>query len=68
MKESDWRIFKKIKKEAIERFCHSVLEETNSIISKNNEHIQKRYLLLLDFIQSSNKKFELIYLLKTALN
>jgi hypothetical protein len=56
MKESDWKIFKKIKEQAIEQFCSNALEEFDGVINDNKEHVHNRYLLLYKLVQNRDKQ------------
>jgi len=60
MKESDWKIFKKIKEQAIDQFCKNALVEFNEVIN-NNETAQNRYLLLYKLVQNRDKQMELLF-------
>jgi len=63
MKESDWKIFKKIKEQAIDQFCKNALEEFNEVIS-NKESAQNRYLLLYKLVQNRDKKWNCYSIIK----
>lgn len=61
MKESDWKIFKKIKEKAIEQYCTQALIEFEEVIKNEKEHVHNRYLLLYKLIQNSDKKMGLLF-------
>jgi len=61
MKESDWKIFKLIKDQAIERYCKQELEKFSSAISDEDQHVHNRYLLLYKLVNNSNKKMALLF-------
>ena len=61
MKESDWKKFKKIKELAIEKYCTLALDESQKVISDQNEHIHNRYLLLYKLLQNRNKHMSLLF-------
>lgn len=61
MKESDWKVFIKIKDKAIEKYCTLALAESQEVISDTKEHVHNRYLLLYKLLQNSNKKMALIF-------
>lgn len=61
MKESDWKKFKIIREQAIERFCSRALEEFEKVISNSTEHVHNRYLLLTRLVQNSDKQMNLIF-------
>ena len=61
MKESDWKIFKQIKENAIELFCGQALEEFEEVITNKNEHVHNRYLLLYKLVQNRDKQMQLLF-------
>ena len=61
MKESDWKIFKKIKEIAIDKFCSGVLDESQEVISDQSEHAHNKYLSLYDLLQNRNKKMAFLF-------
>lgn len=50
MKESDWKIFKKIKTKALDTFCKNVLQEFNTIIKDESKTAHENYLTLYEKI------------------
>ena len=56
MKESDWKVFKKIKNRALERYCQRVLDEFQAVITNTDEHVHDRYLRLYDLVHKRNKE------------
>lgn len=61
MKESDWKIFKKIKEKAIERYCSNALQEFREVIEDEEEHPHNRYLLLYKLIRNRDKQIQLLF-------
>jgi hypothetical protein len=61
MKESDWKIFQRIKERAIELYCGSALEEFGEVIKDEGEHVHNRYLLLYKLVQNSDKQMRLLF-------
>ena len=61
MKESDWKIFKEIKKKAIEAYCKQSLEEFTEIIEDENEHFHNRFLLIYKLAKNRDKQMNLIF-------
>ena len=61
MKESDWKIFKKIKEKAIEKYCTLMLGEFQEVIADESEHVHDRYLLLYKLVHSRNKRMSQIF-------
>ena len=61
MKESDWQIFKEIKKKAIEAYCTQSLEEFAEIIEDESEHVHNRFLLIYKLAKNRDKQMNLIF-------
>jgi len=61
MKESDWKIFGKLKGKAIERFCELALEESQEVISDTETHIHNRFLLLNKLLNNRDKQLALMF-------
>lgn len=55
MKESDWKVFKKIKVEAVDRFCTQVLDELASTIADSRLSAHERYLSVYRLIDERNE-------------
>lgn len=61
MKESDWKVFVKLKDKAIEMFCSNVLSEIQATIADESEHPHDRYLVIYKYLQSTNKKMATLF-------
>lgn len=61
IKESDWKIFKKIKKNAIDRYCNRCLNEYAEIIADKTEGNHNKYLYHYRVVQNRDKKMSLIF-------
>ena len=61
IRESDWKIFNKIKDIAIERFCEKAIVEYKEILEDTAEHVHNRYLLHYKVVQVRNKQMALIF-------
>ena len=61
MKESDWKVFVKIKDQAIEKFCSLALDDSKEVISNHNDHVHDRYLSLYELLQNRNKQMEILF-------
>ena len=61
IKESDWKIFKKIKENAITLFCERALEEFDEAINNNKNDPHNRYLLLYKLVQNRDKQMQLLF-------
>jgi hypothetical protein len=46
MKESDWKIFKKIKEHALEKFCADFLADVSEIVGRNNQSAHEAGFLI----------------------
>ncbi len=61
MKESDWKVFKEIKKGAIEKFCTNVLYEFLNVINNENENVHERYLQLYKLVQDRDEEMAMLF-------
>ena len=61
MKESDWKIFGKLKDRAIERFCELALDESQEVISDTETHVHNRFLLLTKLLKNRDKQLALMF-------
>src|SRR5690606_17062176 len=56
MKESDWKIFKRIKEKALEKYCSNALADFSRIINNEKEHVHNRYLELYGLVQKRDEE------------
>jgi bisphosphoglycerate-independent phosphoglycerate mutase (AlkP superfamily) len=61
MKESDWKIFKKIKEHALEKFCADFLADVSEIVGRNNQSAHERYLDLYEAVSKKDKELGRIF-------
>jgi hypothetical protein len=61
MKESDWKVFTKLKDKAIEKYCTLVLGESQKIILDQKNDVHNRYLSLYTLLQSRNKQMAILF-------
>ena len=61
MKESDWKIFKKIKDKAIDNFCTNTLAELREVINDDNQSAHERYLLNYELVNNRDKQMGLLF-------
>ena len=61
MKESDWKVFKEIKENAIEVFCETALNDFREAMDKEGEDVHNRYLLNFKLVKSRDKKMSLSF-------
>jgi ABC-type nitrate/sulfonate/bicarbonate transport system ATPase subunit len=55
IKESDWKIFKKLYPLALQRYSSRILEEVEEIISDSNRDAHDRYIELYKLIEDRDK-------------
>lgn len=56
IKESDWKIFRRLHPVALERFCRQVIEEVNQVTSEVTENFHERYVEVFRFIMDRNEE------------
>jgi hypothetical protein len=56
IKESDWKLFRRLHKVALERFCRRVLEEVNQATSNCTGDYHERYLEVFNLIKKRDKE------------
>jgi len=61
MKESDWKIFKKIKDKAIEIFCENTLAELRDVINDENISLRERYFMNYKLVNNRDKQMGLLF-------
>ncbi|MFV2060761.1 MAG: hypothetical protein ACC653_08750 [Gammaproteobacteria bacterium] len=61
MKESDWKIFTKIKERALELFCNNVLSEYADIITNKKEKSHETYTYLYRLVINRDKHMALLF-------
>lgn len=61
MKESDWKLFKKIKDEALQKFCSNVLKGVSETIGTQESSAHERYLQMYDKVRESDKELGQIF-------
>jgi hypothetical protein len=60
--ESDWKKFKKMKEEALERFCGTILNDVSEgLESKDNPTNHGKYLYLYKLIEIYDKQVALLF-------
>jgi hypothetical protein len=55
LKESDWKLFRRLHKVALERFCERVLAEVRSAAADTGDGYHDRYLKIFDLIRDRDK-------------
>ncbi len=59
--ESDWKIFRKLRKAALERFCKRVMEELVSICTNEYLTSHERYLAAWKLLKKRDKEVSLMF-------
>jgi hypothetical protein len=54
--ESDWKVFRRLDRIALERFCESALGQVMSIASDSSRSHHERYLELYKLVQSQDRE------------
>ena len=53
--ESDWKVFKKVREKALDRYCRRVLEECERICRDETKSAHKRYGTLYGYIRDKDR-------------
>jgi hypothetical protein len=61
IKESDWKVFKRLRELALERFCERVLEEISRIGSDNSKSKHERYVGIYRLVQERDREINPIF-------
>jgi hypothetical protein len=56
IKESDWKLFRRLHAVALERFCRQVIEEISRASGNCADNFHQRYLELFDLILKRNEE------------
>jgi hypothetical protein len=61
IKESDWKIFKRVREVALERFCERVLDEIGRIGSDTTKSKHQRYGAIYRLVRNRDKEINPIF-------
>jgi hypothetical protein len=61
IKESDWKVFKRVREAALERFCERVLDEIVRINSENTNSKHERYVAIYRLVHERDKEINAIF-------
>jgi hypothetical protein len=61
MKESDWKLFTQIKKQALDEFCLRCFAEFQKAMDDKSIDIHSRYLLNYKLVRSRDKKMSVFF-------
>ena len=48
--ESDWKVFRRVREAALQRFCRRILDETAQLASRSEQNSHEQYLKLYKLI------------------
>ncbi len=58
LKESEWKLFRKVHREALERFCERILAGIHQIEANSSKSFHQRYLDIYKFIARRDREME----------
>jgi hypothetical protein len=61
IKESDWKVFKRVREVALDRFCGRVLDEIARINSDNTKSKHERYVAVYRLVRERDKAINPIF-------
>jgi hypothetical protein len=61
IKESDWKLFKRLRETALERFCEGVLGEVAQISSDDSKSKHERYLAIYRLMRERDKEIDPVF-------
>jgi hypothetical protein len=61
IKESDWKKFTVLKREALQRYCARVLDELRDSIDREGATPHERYSDVFQFVQDSDRRLSAIF-------
>ena len=56
IKESDWKVFRRLQQTALERYCQAILNEAEQLLRTQSQHSHERYLALFRLLQKRDKE------------
>lgn len=56
IEESDWKVFRKLRVPALERFCQQILDEVRQISDDPDRGAHERYLAVYDLIRRRSRQ------------
>ena len=61
IKESDWKVFRKLRELALERYCQRVLKDVRQLVDKDSGSYHERYLKLWKLLRNRDKTLGLCF-------
>ncbi len=59
--ESDWKIFKKLKPLALQRYCERLMGSVDRVINDDQRDAHERYLEMYKIVRAGDKKLALMF-------
>ena len=61
IKESDWKVFRRLRELALERYCQRVLKDVGRLIDKDSGNSHESYLKLWKLLRNRDKTLGLCF-------
>jgi hypothetical protein len=61
IKGSDWKVFRKLRELALERYCERVLKDVGQLVDKDSGSYHERYLKLWELLRNRDKTLGLCF-------
>jgi len=61
MKESDWKIFKRVKEAALERLCAAVITDLEEAITSDIDSYHGKYTYIYRLVENADKRLSLLF-------
>jgi hypothetical protein len=61
MKESDWKLFKNVKENALEKYCAEALSDIDEAMNKEGDSFHSKYLNVYKLINNADDKLSLLF-------
>jgi len=61
IKESDWKIFRRLRELALERYCQRAIEDVRRVVGSQNRGYHERYLQLWELLKKHDETIEIAF-------
>ena len=61
IKESDWKVFRRVREPALEQYCQRVLEDVRRIVDKKSSSYHERYSQLWKLLRNRDKTLAICF-------
>jgi hypothetical protein len=61
IQESDWKVFRRLREPALERYCERVLKDVHRLVHKNGATYHERYLELWKLLRDRDKTIVTVF-------